>query len=123
MIMLVISLPAPRISTLLRLLRPLIFIVFFFPETTIRWIRFDRDEMSGMTASLSALPEKNSLPGLYFVKYSRYVHGRPFLQDFACAPGKKRYAGAVTFTINDQIMPAPGQQLSSLPHFMHPAIR
>jgi hypothetical protein len=53
--------------------------------TASAWRQFERSEMSGLEQSLAALPERPRVIGLDFVKESRIVKGRPFLQAFAYA--------------------------------------
>lgn len=49
------------------------------------WTRFERDELSGLEASLAALPDEPWVIGLELGPPSLYVEDKPFLQIFAYA--------------------------------------
>jgi hypothetical protein len=53
--------------------------------TASTWRRVEREEYSGLAASLASLPPRPRVIGLDFVKESRFVKGRPFLQTAAYA--------------------------------------
>ena len=47
------------------------------------WRRFESVELAGLGPALAALPEEPRLLGLDYVKHSRWIDNRPFLQMFA----------------------------------------
>lgn len=53
--------------------------------TALTWRQFERIEMSGLSESLAAMPDRPRVIGLDFVKGSEFVKGRPFIQTFAYA--------------------------------------
>jgi hypothetical protein len=57
----------------------------FFTLTSVSWIAFERSELSGLSESLKALPQKPRVIGLSYLKESAIVRGRPFIQVFSYA--------------------------------------
>ena len=51
--------------------------------TAATWRRFERVELAGLEEALTALPEEPRLLGLDYVRHSRWIDNRPFLQTFA----------------------------------------
>jgi hypothetical protein len=85
MIAFVLALPAPRLGARWQSLLSVSLVAVFCLSTTLAWMRFERDELSGLDASLAALPASTRVLGLDFVKVSSVIKGRPFLQTFAYA--------------------------------------
>jgi len=82
-ILFIISMPVPAINrTLLRTAMLLLLMVFSF-RTASAWYLFQQRELSGLSDSLKLLPENQKVLGLDFVKTSKYLKGRPFLQVFS----------------------------------------
>jgi hypothetical protein len=92
----VLAVPAP--TALRRLHVPLAAALLgtFCLTTAMAWQRFERDELSGLQESLAALPSSSRVIGLDFVKESKVVKGRPFLQTFAYAQVVR--GGALNFS-------------------------
>jgi hypothetical protein len=84
-ILIVLAAPAPRLLGSLQ--RPLAFatLAVFCLATGLAWLRFERDELSGLQAALAALPDRQRVIGLDLVRDSDVIKGRPFLQTFAYA--------------------------------------
>ncbi|MEJ2628649.1 MAG: hypothetical protein P8078_08855 [bacterium] len=61
----------------------LFLLTLFLISTTLSWYDYQKEELSGLSESLKALPENQRVLGLDFIKDSRYLKGRPFLQLFA----------------------------------------
>jgi hypothetical protein len=57
----------------------------FFTLTSVNWIAFERSELSGLSESLKALPQKPRVIGLSYMKESSIIRGRPFIQIFSYA--------------------------------------
>jgi hypothetical protein len=67
------------------LVAALAFVASFSAITTRAWVKFEQRELSGLAAAVEAIPPRSHVLGLDFVKQSRYVKGRPFLQAYAYA--------------------------------------
>lgn len=82
---LLLALPAPRVSP--RLLRVGVggLVALFSLATTGAYTAFEREELSGLRASLQAVPAESRVLGLDLVKHSEFIIGRPFLQMAAYA--------------------------------------
>ncbi len=80
-------LAAPRPVSLARqqLGLALAVIIVFSLSTALAWKRFERDELSGLSPALAALPDGARVLGLDLVRESPIIKGRPFLQTFAYA--------------------------------------
>ncbi|MBM4325675.1 MAG: hypothetical protein FJ118_00810 [Deltaproteobacteria bacterium] len=83
MIMLLLALPAPSLTPLIRRAAAVTLVLALSGLTTAAWIMFETKELSGLRGALAALPEYSSLMGLDFVKKSEFIKGRPFIQIFA----------------------------------------
>jgi hypothetical protein len=57
----------------------------FMALTALNWTAFERDELSGLSESLAALPSSPRVIGLSYFKESALVRGRPFIQIFSYA--------------------------------------
>jgi hypothetical protein len=83
--LLAVAAPAPRFSRAL-LLSGVIGVSFAFSlATATAWIRFNAIELSGASESLGVIPRGSRVLGLDYVRSSKYIHGRPFMQFFAYA--------------------------------------
>jgi hypothetical protein len=60
-----------------------VFALSFAIFTSIAWLRFNRDDLSGLSQSLAALSEPKSVLGLNYRPRAKHVVGSPFLQLFA----------------------------------------
>ncbi len=84
-ILLLLSLPAPRLPDIARISFAAVFVVILCFSTALRWYQFEGSENSGLMGSLDAVPEHASVLGLDFVKKSSIVGGDPFIQTAAYA--------------------------------------
>lgn len=84
-VLLLIALPAPKIPDVARISFAAVLVVILSVSTALRWYQFDRDENSGLAASLKAVPAHASVLGLDFVKESAAVCANPFIQTAAYA--------------------------------------
>jgi hypothetical protein len=96
MIAAVLAVPAPTVMPRLHVPLAAVVLATFCLTTAVAWQRFERDELSGLDASLAALPPASRVIGLDFVKESEIVKGRPFLQTFAYAQVLR--GGALNFS-------------------------
>lgn len=79
--LLLLAAPAPRFPRpRLGALAALSLVVAFSLATTLTWLRFEEEELSGLRPALAALPPGCTLLGLDTIKRSEYLQGRPFLQ-------------------------------------------
>lgn len=88
MTLLVLAVPAPRRGRRALAAAAAAALTLFAAATTVAWHRFERDEMSGLgesLAALEALPDEPRVLGLAFLRDSRWIEGKPFLQTFAYA--------------------------------------
>jgi hypothetical protein len=83
MIMLVLALPAPSVRPVMRQAAALALLLVFCAATSTTWLLFERKELSGLEAALSALPRSPRVLGLDTVRTSELIKGYPFLQMFA----------------------------------------
>jgi hypothetical protein len=84
-ILLLLAVPAPRFLAALHRPLAIAFVAAFSLATTLIWMRFERDELSGLDAALAALPDAPRVIGLDLVGDSDIIKGRPFIQTFAYA--------------------------------------
>lgn len=96
LIMLLLAVPAPFAKPALRKLAAFGLLAAFTISTGLVWVRWEREEMSGLREALAAVPSTPRILGLDFVKESDLVKGRPFLQTFAYAQALK--GGEVNFS-------------------------
>lgn len=85
MTLLVLALPVPAGNARAVGAAVAAFLLLFSGITTRTWRAFERDELSGLMESLDVLPRGQRVIGLDFVKRSRWIKARPFLQIFAYA--------------------------------------
>ena len=86
MTLLLLAVPPPRLRWGRALpATALAALALFTGLTTLVWRQFERDDMSGLAAALTALPDRPRVLGLAFDYESRWVEGLPFLQTFAYA--------------------------------------
>jgi hypothetical protein len=83
LVLLILGWPASRSRPVL--VAALAFVASFSAITTRAWVKFEQRELSGLAAAVEAIPPRSHVLGLDFVKQSRYVKGRPFLQAYAYA--------------------------------------
>ncbi|NOY54004.1 MAG: hypothetical protein GXP58_10380 [Deltaproteobacteria bacterium] len=95
-IFLLLSFPAPALEHKIQQLSLGAVLAFFLFQTAWAWHLFQTKEISGLRRSLMLLPAKQRVLGLDFVKTSRYIKGRPFLQTFAYAQAVK--GGSLNFS-------------------------
>ncbi len=101
MIFLVLSLPHPRISQVMMLLAPLLLLIIFSVTTTLAWTRFNDVDQDGLTEVLDNVPENVRVLGLDYVKKSKYIGGRPFIQTFAYA--QALHGGELNFSFAEHV--------------------
>jgi hypothetical protein len=83
MIMLLLAVPAPIVRPILRQTAALIVVAVFSITTTVAWVRFEREELSGLKEALASLPSTPKVLGLDLVQKSNLIEGYPFIQIFA----------------------------------------
>jgi len=83
LILALLALPAPAFDPFLRRFASVALVFTFCAATTMAWLRFDHSELSGLREALAAAPRAPRLLGLDFVKDSKIIKKRPFLQIFA----------------------------------------
>jgi hypothetical protein len=88
--------PPPVGRPLLRQVISIALVLSFCLLTSITWRTFERQEMSGLTESLDALPQKPKLLGLSIIQTSEFIRGAPFLQVFAYSQVRK--SGMLNFS-------------------------
>jgi hypothetical protein len=88
-ILLILALPRPTVNMRLTRVAVLCALLLFSAQTARSWRFFQQRELSGLSESLEALPENQLVLGLDYVKTSRYIKGRPFLQIYAYAQAYK----------------------------------
>jgi len=84
-VLLVLAAPMAQLEPRLRRGVALGLAAFLSLSTTLAWRRFEHTEMTGFATALAALPRAPRVIGLDYVQESRFVQGRPFMQDFAYA--------------------------------------
>jgi hypothetical protein len=82
---LLLGLPEIRIKKSVLALSALAGLVAFFALTSLNWVAFEKNELSGLTGSLEALPQNPRVIGLSYLKESAIIRGRPFIQVFSYA--------------------------------------
>jgi hypothetical protein len=82
---LLLALPAPRASPALLRFGVAGLVLTFSLATTAAYKSYEREELSGLSASLQAVPTGARVLGLDLVKHSEFIIGRPFLQMVAYA--------------------------------------
>ncbi|MEM7051135.1 MAG: hypothetical protein AAF604_15815 [Acidobacteriota bacterium] len=80
-----LALPAPRLPKLIRLPLAATLLVLFVAATSLLWTAIEHQELSGLAASLEALPDEPRVLGLDLGPPSRFLEGSPFIQTFAYA--------------------------------------
>jgi hypothetical protein len=83
MIMLLLAVPAPIIRPVLRQVTALVVVAAFSITTTVAWVRFEREELSGLREALESLPSAPKVLGLDLIQKSDLIEGFPFIQIFA----------------------------------------
>jgi len=78
-----LSLPTPLKQKNRMVLLSFIPIIVLSIVTSYYWYKFDKEENSGLSESLDRIPKRARVIGLDFVRESKYIKGRPFLQTFA----------------------------------------
>ena len=102
-----LGVPAPR----LRLTGALaaLLLALTTADLTLAWWHVNDEELTGLEASLDAVPAQARVLGLTFMKTSAHVEGAPFLQLFAWA--QVMHGGAVNFSFADfSVMPVVFKQ-------------
>jgi len=84
-ILVLLAAPAPRFLAPVHRPLALAVVAVFAAATTLAWMHFERDELAGLEAALTALPDGQRVVGLDLVQESSVIKGRPFLQTFAYA--------------------------------------
>ena len=84
-LLLLLGLPRPAVPRWLAMAIPLaVWGAFSFGHCGA-WMRYEREELTGLREALAALPNEPSVMGLDFINTSRYLEGRPFLHAYAYA--------------------------------------
>ena len=82
-LLLLMSLPAPSMNQALRRVISLTVAAAFFLATAFTWVEYEKNELTGLSESLAQIPSSSRILGLDYVKASRFIKDRPFLQMFA----------------------------------------
>lgn len=82
-ILMVLAVPAPVIRPAFRRAVALITVASFCLMTSLAWMSFEREDLSGLDDALHALPASPRVLGLDFIRKSEFVRGYPFIQVFA----------------------------------------
>jgi hypothetical protein len=82
-IVLLLAVGSPPGRPRVRRLIPALLFASFMLVTATAWLRFERVELTGLEDSLAALPPEPKVLGLSYLKRSRYVIGRPFIQVYS----------------------------------------
>lgn len=99
--LLVLAVPSPRLrASVVGAYAVVVATVFAF-VTTMGWVLFDVDELSGLSPSLAAIHGPTRLLGLDFRRESGLVKGQPFLQLFAY--GQAMHGGEVGFSFAEHM--------------------
>jgi hypothetical protein len=98
-ILIIVSLPRPKLPHSLLLAAPLLAMAVASAAHARAWTLFEQEELDGLTEALAALPERPAVVGLDWVKESRYMEGRPFIQTFAYA--QVLHGGTLSFSFAD----------------------
>jgi hypothetical protein len=83
LICLLLASPAPKLSPALKKFVVIALLAVFCFAVATTWKAFEREELSGLDATLAALPEKPRVIGLSMIEHNAYVKGSPFIQVFA----------------------------------------
>lgn len=83
--LLLLALPGPRLPTWALRTWAVAAVALLSGFTAMTWRAFERLELSGLEASLTAVPERSRVVGLTYLKQSPLVLGRPYLQAFSYA--------------------------------------
>ena len=83
--LLLLAMPTPRLQPALLRTAVVGIAGVFVATTAIKWIAFERDELTGLTAVLERLPPSSRVLGLNYQPNSAFVRDRPFLQTYAWA--------------------------------------
>ncbi|MFZ5867733.1 MAG: hypothetical protein ACOYXY_17745 [Thermodesulfobacteriota bacterium] len=84
-VLFVLAMPPPDFSDTIRKLVAAGMVLFLSLMTAATWISFEKNDLSGLTEVLKAVPPASKVMGLDFIRSSPRVKGRPFLQIFAYA--------------------------------------
>ena len=114
-----LALPMPKMPSPLALTVALLLFVSVSSLTGVAWYRFETTENSGLEQSLDGISDGAKVVGLEFIKDSKMICGRPFLQTFAYAQvlhgGElnfsfaKHHSGIISYARIDTIYPGtPG---------------
>jgi hypothetical protein len=113
-LLIVLAVPPPAVLASLQRVLALTVVAFFCCATATAWVVFERDELSGLSEALAAMPDGQRVIGLDLVQESRVIKGRPFLQMFAYAQVRHggrlnaSFAGlAPSLVVYRQHVPAP----------------
>jgi len=80
MALLLLALPAPRLSPGLANLGAVAILLALSAVTALSWVRFEAEDLSGLKEAVEAVPEGSRVLGLDLRKQSAIVKGRPFIQ-------------------------------------------
>jgi len=80
LVMLLLFLPLPRIPPRLLTVGAGAVVILFVGITTLNWVAFNQQELTGLERALAKMPPGQRVMGLDFIKESRFIKGRPFLQ-------------------------------------------
>jgi hypothetical protein len=67
--------------------------------TAAAWRAVAVEELTGLEPALAAVPENARVVGLDFVRFSQFVRGQPFFQDFAYA--QVLHHGTLNFSFSE----------------------
>lgn len=80
MVLLVLASPGPQLAPLVKNVVGAAVLAAFSLLTSLHWIRFERDDLDGLTLALDKLPQEASLVGFDFLYQSPSFHSeRPFM--------------------------------------------
>ena len=83
--LLILAAPVPRLHPALARLAVVSVAGLFVAATSLKWIGFERRELSGLVDAVDRLPPNPRVLGLDYRQTSSFVRGRPFLQTYAWA--------------------------------------
>ncbi|NPD26769.1 MULTISPECIES: hypothetical protein [Corallococcus] len=83
MALLVLAVPAPRLPVQALRAWSAAAMLLLTGFTTLVWRAFEEQDLSGLEAAVDAVPEGARVLGLDYLRGSRIIEGRPFLQTFA----------------------------------------
>jgi len=117
-ILLLLAMPPLKFPFKIKVVTALIVLIIFSFLTARIWHIYEKEELSGLEASLVKITPYSRVLGLDFVKESKFIKNRPFLQIFAYAQvfkGAKinfsfaeHYSGIVVFRKKRKISWTPG---------------